>query len=448
MRSILPAILSAVVLCAFAPPTLACRPFGSYEFVEDTKGGIWFTEGDNNAISRLAPDGSVAAYTLPTPNAEPTSVAIGRAGRIWFVESEGRKIGRLDPDGRIAEYAVEDGHPVHVAVDGRGDAWYTQMSGNENDGAHAGHGSPMTAKVGRIDGAGKMHAYPVNEGWPTSIAFDRRGQAWVTVLVPGGKDEKPKGRLARLSRDGQWTVAAVWENSCPGNMIQDAGGGLAISDHCRFVLIRVNSDGRIVEQKLPDKTYIQQMSAARDGTLWFSGDDKSRLGRIDRQGKVAYLDRPENGDQTMAVLATRNGDIVFSEFYNYNINRLKKTGEYVEHLVAIDERRGSREVKEGEFCRIEFGARIAAKAEMDRKRAEEVKNGRFKPDGAGTEMLVEQKCLACHDARRLLLSRRSDWTPSITRMHDYRRLRNVEPLTVEETDRLVRYFNENYGLAH
>lgn len=71
----------------------------------------------------------------------------------------------------------------------------------------------------------------------------------------------------------------------------------------------------------------------------------------------------------------------------------------------------------------------------------------FKADGAGTEKLVEQKCLACHDARRLLLSRRSDWTPSITRMHAYRDIRKVEPLTAEETMRLVRYFNENYGLA-
>jgi hypothetical protein len=148
----------------------------------------------------------------------------------------------------------------------------------------------------------------------------------------------------------------------------------------------------------------------------------------------------------MAVLALRSGDVVFSEFYNYNINRLKKTGEYVEHLVAIDERRGSREVKEGEYCRIEFAARIAAKAEMDRKRAEEVRNGRFKPDGAGTEKLVEQKCLICHDARRLLLSRRSDWTPSLKRVHSYRSLRGVQALTPAETDRLVAYFNEYYGL--
>jgi streptogramin lyase len=444
-RSLAPLLIAAC--CCASLPADACRPFGSYQFVEDKAGGIWFTEGDNNAVSRLAPDGTVRAHTLPTPHAEPSSLALDRVGNLWFVEMDAAQIGRLGPDGRIVEFPTTDGHPGQVVVDRKGEAWFTQMSGRESGGSHAAHGGTTIAKVGRIDRQGTMHSYPAPEGWPTSIAFDDRDRAWVTVLVPGGGEAKPKGRLARISRDGRWTVVAAWENSCPHNMIRAPGGGFAFADHCRHVLGRVGADGRIVEQKLPEGTYVQQMAAARDGMLWFTGDQKSRLGRIDRRGRVSYLERPENGDQTMAVLAARNGDVVFSEFYNYDINRLKKSGEYVEHLVAIDQRRDSREVKEGEVCYLQFGARIAAKAEMDARRAEEVRSGRFKPDGNGTEKLVEQKCLVCHDARRLLLSRRSDWTPSIGRMHAYRDVRKVEPLTEEETTRLVRYFNENYGLS-
>lgn len=48
-----------------AAPAEACRPFGSYQFVEDRAGGIWFTEGDNNAVSRLAPDGTVKSFPSP-----------------------------------------------------------------------------------------------------------------------------------------------------------------------------------------------------------------------------------------------------------------------------------------------------------------------------------------------------------------------------------------------
>lgn len=440
-------LLTAITLAAcLATPAWACRPFGSYQFVEDKTGGIWFTEGDNNAVSRLAPDGSVKAYKLPTRAAEPSSLALDGKGQLWFVEMGAGRIGRIGKNGRITEYPTPNGHPGQVAVDERGEAWFTQMSGHENGSAHGEHEHANIAKVGRIDRQGKLHDYPTPEGWPTSIAFDGRHQAWVTLLVPGRDGGKPQGRLARLSRDGQWQIAAAWDNSCPSNLARLPDGGLAFSDHCRNVLTRLAPDGRLQAQKLPAGTYIQQLAAGRDGSLWFTGDEKSRLGRIDLSGRVSYLERPENGDQTMALLVTRQGDVVFSEFYNYNINRLKQSGEYVEHLINVDERHQAQEAREGEVCYVQFGARIAAKAEMDAKRAEEVRNGRFKPDGQGTEKLVEQKCLTCHDSRRLLLSRRSDWTPSLTRMHDYRNLRGVQALSPEETQRLVRYFNTYYGL--
>lgn len=435
--------LLLAAICCVSLPASACRPFGSYQFVEDQGGGIWFTEGDNNAVSRLAPDGTVKAHALPTAQAEPSSLALDRFGNLWFVEMDAARIGRLGRDGRIVEFPTTDGHPGTVAVDGRGEAWFTQMAGHESGGSHAGHGSANIAKVGRVDRRGQTYSYPAPEGWPTAIAFDARGRAWVTLLVPG---ERPRGRLARLSRDGRWHMVAAWDGSCPSNLARLPDGGLAFSDHCRNVLGRVAADGRVGGQPLPAGTYIQQLAAGRDGSLWFTGDEKGRLGSIKKDGRVEYLARQDNGDQAMAVLVARNGDVVFSEFYNYNINRLKQSGEYVEHLINVDERKGVRQVKEGEVCYAQFGARIAAKAEMDAKRAEEVRTGRFKPDGAGTEKLVEQKCLACHDARRLLLSRRSDWTPSITRMHSYRDVRNYEALTAEETTRLVRYFNENYGL--
>jgi len=439
MHAFIRALVAA--LCCFSLTALACRPFGSYEFVEDKSGGIWFTEGDNNAISRLGADGSVKMHKLPTPNAEPSSLALDRYGNLWFVEMEGGKIGRLGKNGRIVEFAVTDGRPGQVAVNRYGEAWFTTMPGHASGEAHAGHGR-YSAGIGRVDRQSRMHTYPLQEGWPTSIAFDRAGQAWVSILIPG---DKPLGRLARLSRDGQWTIELTWENSCPRNLVAAPNGAVYFSDGCRGVAGYRAANGVLTEWQLPAGTNIQQMSLTRDGTLWFT--DRVHLGRIDHKGKTVMVDRPDNGDAPMAVLATRKGDIVFSEFYNYNINRLTKNGEYVEHLINVDERSGVREVKNGEVCYVRFGARIAAKTEMDKQRAEEVKNGRFKPDGAGTEKLVERKCLACHDSRRLLLSRRSDWTPSITRMHGYRSVRGVEPLTDDETTRLVRYFNENYGLG-
>lgn len=442
IRRLVPAIV--LVLAGVSLPASACRPFGSYQFAEDKDGGIWFTEGDNNAISRLAPDGTVTAHRLPTPAAEPTSVALDREGNVWFVEMDAAKIGRLGKDGRIVEYPTAGGQPVQVAVDRRGEAWFTQMADHGNGADHAGHDGNHAAKIGRIDRSGRMHDYPTPEGWPTSLAFDTRGQAWISLLVPGSGDVGPKGRLAVLSLSGEWRTVSAWDNSCPRNLTPDGKGGMYFSDGCRRIAAHRTAAGRTTEWRLPEGSQIQSLSLASDGRLWFT--DRRHLGHFDGDGKANLIDRADNGDQTMAVLATRRGDVVFSEFYNYNINRLTKSGQFVEHLVSVEERKGVREVKGGEVCYVQFGARIAAKAEMDARRAEEVRNGSFKPDGAGTEKLVEQKCLVCHDARRLLLSRRSDWSPSLTRMHGYRSARNVEPLTADETTRLVRYFNAHYGL--
>lgn len=436
-----------VALCCTSFAAQACRSFGSYEFVEDETGGIWFTEGDNNAISRLALDNTVTTYKLPTANAEPSSLARDRDGNVWFAESEGRKIGRMDKDGRIVEFPVAGGQPFKIAVDHDGEVWFTQWPDHDHSkmgGEHAGHIS--LPGVGRVDGQGQVHFYPATKGQPSSIAVDKLNQLWVSVVRWGTKGEKPKGMLARLSSDGKWQVEKSPKDSCLNNLLVDKAGKLYFTDSCRHVAGYRTAAGKFAEWKLPAETNVQQSSLAQDGTLWFT--DRKHLGRIDSNGKVSIVERPANGDQTFAVLALGNGDVVYSEFYNYNINRLKSSGELVEHLVSVDQRHGSREIKQGEFCRIEFGARIASKAEMDRQRAEEVSSGHFKPDGKGTEKLAEQKCMMCHDNRRLLLARRSDWMPTIERMNGIRKTRNFEPLSAEEVTALVSYFNTQYGHAH
>lgn len=435
------ALLAA--LYAAALPALACRPFGSYELAEDARGGVWFTEGDNNAISRLAPDGQVVSHRLPTANAEPSSIALDARGNVWFTEMDGGKIGRLSPDGKIAEYAVEHGSPFELRLDRHGLPWYTQSA---HDTGHADHtGANGGNAIGHVDAQGGVHTYAMPQGWPTSVAVDARGGVWAGVLIPDGKEGPPRGQILRLGKDGAWRADATWEGSCPRNLRFDAHGRLHFTDGCRGDAGYRMASGEYRRIALPKGTNIQQTSLTRDGTVWFT--DRAHIGRIDPAGKVHLVARPDNGDATMAILASRNGDVLFSEFYNYNINRYARSGEFVEHLVSVDERHGAREVKEGETCRVEFGARIAAKAEMDRQRAEEVRAGHFKADPQGADRLANARCLVCHDTRRLLLSRRTDWTPSIERMQAYMDQRQVPRLSETDKATLVHYFNTYYGLG-
>jgi virginiamycin B lyase len=447
-------LLVSLAASLVSGPAEACRPFGSYDFAEDRSGGIWFTEGDNNAVSRLAPDGSVRTFPLPTPNAEPISLALDRRGNLWFVESGSARIGRLGRDGKIVEFPPTDGHPIDIQVDRKGEAWFTQMgrhqAGAGQDGGHAGHGSHGGSKVGRILANGSMKDYPVAEGWPSGLAIDRRDRVWVSTLVPSANPEEKtasRGKLAQLGRDGRWRVVFERERSCPMNLTPAPDGSLWFSDRCRGTIERQRANGSLEIFRPHPDTFAQKMSLAPDGTLWFADSGHNKLGRITPKGRIEYVDRPDETDAPFAVLATRRGDLVFSEYYNYNLNRLTRSGVFEEHLVQLDSRHDARQVQEGEVCYVKFTAAIADKREMDRRRAEEVRAGKFKPAPDGADKLAEARCLGCHDARRLILSRRSDWSPSIGRMQEYMQIRNAAPLTAEEKQTLVRYFNTNYSFG-
>lgn len=444
MKNSPPFLLALCLLLACPWIAQACRPFGSYGFTEDREGGLWFTEGDNNSVSRLARDGTVTAHPLPTPAAEPSSVALDPLGNVWFAEMNGRRIGRLAPDGRITEYPVPMGQPFQVTVDRQGEVWFTVL-GAEGHNTEGHSPAPNRSGIGHLDRSGRLNFHPTPAGWPTAIAFDSLNQAWVTLLLPGEGERSSQGLLLRLSRNGQWQEDKHWPNpSCPRNLVPDQQGGLHFSDGCRHSVSYRDSRGTLREQPLPGQTSIQWLSLAPDGRLWFT--DRATLGYLDKDSRPVFLWRPAAGDATMAVQALSNGEVVFSEFYNYNINRRTRDGHFVEHLVGTDRPRTVQESRQGEICMLEFSARIEAKAEMERQRAEEVRRGRFLEDGAGTEKLVAEKCLTCHDARRLLLSRRSDWSSNIGRMHGYRNHQGLTPLSQTERDRLVRYFNTYYGL--
>ncbi len=70
-------------------------------------GNIWFVETGANALGRLARDGSITEFSIPTPNASARGVTVGPDGALWFTENFANKIGRMNASGAmIAEYDI------------------------------------------------------------------------------------------------------------------------------------------------------------------------------------------------------------------------------------------------------------------------------------------------------------------------------------------------------
>jgi virginiamycin B lyase len=77
-------------------------------------GNLFFTETPADKIGKITPAGVVTEFSIPTPNALPTSIATGSDGNVYFTEAGvtnsggfgALHIGRLTPTGKITEFSL------------------------------------------------------------------------------------------------------------------------------------------------------------------------------------------------------------------------------------------------------------------------------------------------------------------------------------------------------
>jgi virginiamycin B lyase len=68
---------------------------------------VWGTELKSNAILKVAEDGSISEFTIPTSNSRPIGVIPDPTeDYMWFTEEAGVNVGRIDMDGNITEFPV------------------------------------------------------------------------------------------------------------------------------------------------------------------------------------------------------------------------------------------------------------------------------------------------------------------------------------------------------
>jgi len=100
-------------------------------------GAIWFAEFLANRIGRITMDGGITEFPLPRPNSGPGDITAGADGAMWFVElsgamdgvrPDGGRIGRIAMDGRVTEYVMpsQAPSPINIAVGPDRNIWYTQ----------------------------------------------------------------------------------------------------------------------------------------------------------------------------------------------------------------------------------------------------------------------------------------------------------------------------------
>ena len=237
MRQRVVTILSAVLLAtgllvgaglATAPPASARvkvievphRPAGLGRIVGSPDGALWFLEEVGQKVARLAPDGSIAEFPLPTlpfPSGRDLDLDVAPDGSAWVLYGSGVQVLHLDAAGATLADVAVGGRPLESAFYGErlrvgpdGAAWVTRssLSGSHDvvrvvgdqlvapedpyevgpacDGAigRGGDGSMWCHTAGGLTqlgpDAGAVSSYPADQGaaYPRTITAGPVGSVW------------------------------------------------------------------------------------------------------------------------------------------------------------------------------------------------------------------------------------------------------------------------------
>ncbi len=293
------------VLDGAGPASRFSDPFGA---VADAHGNLLVAEGGaGNRIRRIGPDGLVATFAGgragftdgPAAAASfdtPSALAIDRLGNVYVADTGNNAIRKVAPDGSVgtlagggepgwldgAGRAARFNGPVGVAVDRQGNVYVADTYNDRirrigRDGTVttvAGSGTP-----GNLDGPGMAAQFDT----PGAIAVDKEG---VLFVADTGNDA-----IRRIDKTGAVTTLAPPPADEPQALLRRPVA-LALT-HDGWLYIG-GADGRIV-QRSPGGQYRTIMDADRPREAGHGGDGSVRLYAprgiaVRRDGSLAVAD--------------------------------------------------------------------------------------------------------------------------------------------------------------
>jgi len=222
---------------------------------------LWFTGKATGTVGRIAADGTVTHFALPTTGSVPIYIAAGPDGNMWCTELVGNQIARITSAGVVTEYPIPaaNSRPIGVTPgpDGRS-MWFSEEAGN---------------KVGRIDTTtGVLTEYPVPmlhaNTILASLAFDTSGNLWTQAYV-NQSNPYPAGTDAIVKIDAAITLAP------------DMGQAGDIS----------NVPVTYYEVPTAD-TVMHRITQGPDGNIWFTELAADKLGRLEFLDAATAVKRP------------------------------------------------------------------------------------------------------------------------------------------------------------
>ena len=223
-------------------------------------GGILYLTSNDPTLMRF----DVATQSFQTPVPMPNTTALGgnlavSATDVWITDFNNDVVWRYQlSDGQFTSFPVTD--PADVAVDGAGNAWFTQP-GDVN--------APGTSTIGRIDAAtGAVTTTPTTDGSttvaPRSITVASDGQVWFTArFVPQGV-----GRLNPTT--GVVTIFLTPSNPGPEGIAASPDGSTWFTQTTKGNIAKIDNAGVITEGRVVKGSGPFGITVAPNGDPWYT----------------------------------------------------------------------------------------------------------------------------------------------------------------------------------
>ncbi len=190
--------------------------------VAGPEGDIWFTDDGHNTlgedlVGRVTPSGEVKEFPIPTAGSDPLGIAVSTEGVIWFTENGVNKIGRISPSGAVVEVGSPPltGGRHGIARGPEGTMWF----------ATAGDSG-----IGWISPSDELHSVPavlLDGGQPVALTTGAEGDPWYLEQRPLGQSYLSEYFITRLlvpSVPTAMTAPVVTGTASAGSLLTATSG--------------------------------------------------------------------------------------------------------------------------------------------------------------------------------------------------------------------------------
>ncbi len=273
------AVTAVALLAVAAPARAALTPTITEHALAPTShpvgleagpdGALWITQWSSGAIGRMTLAGVTTPYTLPTPDAEATSITLGPDGNFWATESQGNAIARITPTGTATELPLPTAGsaPASIVAGPDGQLWFTESAG-----ARIGHLKPPAGAISEITLASGAQ--------PQGIDVGADGNLWVALSGTNA--------IARVTPTGSVVSFPVpTPSASPFAVAAGPDGNVWFTERAAGRIGRITPSGTITEFQLPSASSAPMtIAAGPDGALWFAESAGNAVGRITVTGAI------------------------------------------------------------------------------------------------------------------------------------------------------------------